>query len=216
MRRSRNFTPRVTISRYVFAVQCAPRSAVRISSFLFHECTYARMFLHAAYRPTFLSYRAAFKKLHFIRASLLVIRFIMSSSFVFFFFLFSFFLLFPPIRARAHIPARSISETWLKRMGWQRSNIPKLIDGIFNDYARWRKIIIIARSDRIMRLAADRNVFVLHSCRFLWILYGLSCAPKWASSTYKTLRVEEHLSSNWKGRLLEVYDVSIDPSWSRI
>lgn len=162
-RSPRNFTPRVTISRYVFAVQCAPRSAVRISSFLFHECTYARMFLHAAYRPTFLSHRAAFKKLHFIRASLLVIRSIMSSSFVFFF-LFFFFLLFPC--ARAHL-ARSISETWLKRLGWQRSNIPKLIDGIFNDYVRWRKIIIIARSVGIMRLAADRNVFV----PFMRILY---------------------------------------------
>lgn len=134
-RSPRNFTPRVTISRYVFAVQCAPRSAVRISSFLFHECTYARMFLHAAYRPSFLSHRAAFKKLHFIRASLLVIRSIMSSSFVSFFLVFfpffSFSSYFLGPCARAH-PARSISETWLKRMGWQRSNIPKLIDGIYN------------------------------------------------------------------------------------
>lgn len=208
----------MTISRYVFAVQCAPRSAVRISSFLFHECTYARMFLHAAYRPSFLSHRAAFKKLHFIRASLLVIRSIMSSSFVSFFLVFfpffSFSSYFLGPCARAH-PARSISETCSS--GWDGK------DQIFQSWSmeyitstnvRWRKIIIIARSDDIMRLAADRNVFV----PFMRILYRwtLSYAPKWASSTYKTLRVVEHLSSNRKGRLLEIYDVSIDPSRSRI
>lgn len=100
-RSPRNFTPRVTISRYVFAVQCAPRSAVRISSFLFHECTYARMFLHAAYRPTFLSRplrnyisyepRYPFHNVEFFRV----------------FFFFFFFLLFPwSVRARIYQFAR--------------------------------------------------------------------------------------------------------------
>lgn len=75
-----NFTPRVTILHYVTAVQCAPR----ISPFLFHECTYARSFLRAAFQPVFLSRRAAFKKPHFTRAPFLTTRSVMPASLIFF------------------------------------------------------------------------------------------------------------------------------------
>lgn len=94
-----NFTPRVTILHYVTAVQCAPR----ISPFLFHECTYARSFLRAAFQPVFLSRRAAFKKPHFTRAPFLTTRSVMPG--------FSHF--FSPLRflsSCARIQARSINE----------------------------------------------------------------------------------------------------------